>query len=263
MEQKKTNKGLVAAVIIISVLIVLLLAATVLLVFGENFGLNVKSLFRQEPTTEPHTVFVMTDPVETTATAEPTTQEPEYEVPDILGMKATDAYLALNHAGVRFEVKREYSEAVKAEHVLRQEPEAGEMIKDSEKVLVIISKGVDETGTTPPPTTQPSTQPTTKKGDKQSSSSSGEYILDGSDRRYVSRSEVTPLNEQQLTYALNEIYARRGRKFNSQELQAYFNSKSWYKGTISPSQFDEGSLNEYEAANVQTILTVMVERGYR
>ena len=37
--------------------------------------------------------------------------------------------------------------------------------------------------------------------------------------------------------ARNEIYARHGRKFNDSELQAYFNSKSWYKGTVNPEDF--------------------------
>ncbi len=71
------------------------------------------------------------------------------------------------------------------------------------------------------------------------------------------------MSEKQITYALNEIYARRGRKFKSADLQAYFNSKPWYKGTIEPSQFDENSLNQYEKANVQIILSVMREKGYR
>ena len=190
-------------------------------------------------------------------TAEPTTEAPTYSVPYVVGMTAKDAYYELNDAGVTYTVKREYSENVKPETVMGQEPEEGFVTPD-QTVLIIISKGTDQ-----PDTTVPST---TKKSDKDKQTTTapaGEYVLAGSDSRYIDRSEVANMNEKQLTLALNEIYARKGRRFNSSELQAYFNSKSWYNGTISPSQFDENSLNKYEKANVQTILAVMREKGYR
>ena len=98
---------------------------------------------------------------------------------------------------------------------------------------------------------------------KSSSGSSGDYILSGSDSRYISKLELTFMSKDKLTLALNEIYARHGRKFDTPSIQAYFNSKSWYHGTISPSDFDESSLNEYEDANVQTIVSVMRSRGFR
>ena len=254
--QPKSNKGLIAVMVLIIVLILILSCGVGYLLFGEQLGLP--KLFAPQETTAPTTEEVTTAVV---TTDEPTTAEPEWEVPDTVGMKAHDAYTALNHAGTRFQIKREYSKEVDAEYVISQEPEPGTMIKDSEKVLVIISKGVDQPNTKPRPTQ--STTGATAPTKKQSSGTSGDYILDGSDKRYVSFSEVTPLSEWQMTIALNEIYARRGRKFSTPELQEYFNSKSWYKGTISPSDFNEGSLNKYEAANVQTILAVMTERGYR
>jgi hypothetical protein len=71
------------------------------------------------------------------------------------------------------------------------------------------------------------------------------------------------MDEQELTLALNEIYARHGRRFNSAELQKYFDAQSWYHGTISPDRFDDNVLTETEEANVRTILSVMAEKGYR
>ena len=58
---------------------------------------------------------------------------------------------------------------------------------------------------------------------------------------------------QEINYAKNEIYARHGRQFASKELQDYFNSKSWYNGTISPSSFNESVFNDYERKNIQTL----------
>lgn len=81
-----------------------------------------------------------------------------------------------------------------------------------------------------------------------------DYIIPESDSRYLSREELSGLSLQQLNYAKNEIYARRGRLFNSAELQNYFNSKSWYCGSIAPADFDSVvTLNEYEIANASLL----------
>ena len=81
-----------------------------------------------------------------------------------------------------------------------------------------------------------------------------DYIIPDSDSRYLSREEISRLSLQQINYAKNEIYARRGRLFNSVELQNYFNSKSWYYGSIAPADFDSVvTLNEYEIANASLL----------
>lgn len=79
------------------------------------------------------------------------------------------------------------------------------------------------------------------------------YILYDSDRRYISASEIAQLTLQEVNYAKNEIYARRGRIFQSQELSDYFGQKNWYWGYISPEQFSENLLNAYETANVAAL----------
>ena len=65
------------------------------------------------------------------------------------------------------------------------------------------------------------------------------------------------MTPQQICYAKNEIYARHGRKFQSSELTAYFNSQPWYQGTIEPEDFTEDTVNmlfnEYEKVNVRFI----------
>ena len=252
-EKEGVGTGIKVAFGIIITLIVLLSAAVGLVLFGDSFGINVKSLFVQETTAAPTEM-----PTVIVTTAEPTTQAPTYSVPYVVGMTAKDAYYELNDAGVKYSIRREYSETVKAEVVLGQEPESGYVTGD-ETVIIIISKGVDRPDTTVPPTTKDD-----KKKEKETTApASGDYLLNNSDKRIIDRSEVENMSEKQITYALNEIYARRGRKFKSADLQAYFNSKPWYKGTIEPSQFDENSLNQYEKANVQIILSVMREKGYR
>lgn len=84
-----------------------------------------------------------------------------------------------------------------------------------------------------------------------------EFILPGSDSRYLTEQDLIGLTAEQLRLARNEIYARHGRKFRDEALQSYFDSKAWYVGTIEPDQFkDQSMLNEYEKKN----LTVIQER---
>lgn len=95
--------------------------------------------------------------------------------------------------------------------------------------------------------------------------SAGEYICSGSDMRYLSEQEVAALSLQAVCYAKNEIYARHGRMFASQELQEYFGEKSWYTGIIKPEDFSDQVFNKYEQANI--ILLVerefeLAEKGY-
>lgn len=85
------------------------------------------------------------------------------------------------------------------------------------------------------------------------SSASSDYVLPGSSSQYLSASDVKNLSSYQLMIARNEIYARHGRKFNDSELQAYFNGKSWYKGTVNPEDFSTSVFNDCEIKNIQLI----------
>lgn len=79
---------------------------------------------------------------------------------------------------------------------------------------------------------------------------SSSYVLEGSDSRYITDEEVAALTADEMQLAINEIYARHGRKFSMKEYRDYFNSQSWYKGTVEPDKFNEGVLNAYENANI-------------
>ncbi len=81
----------------------------------------------------------------------------------------------------------------------------------------------------------------------------GDYLIPGSDTRYVTEADLSRLTWQQCTLARNEIYARHGRKFATKEIADYFNSKSWYSGTIEAEAFSESVLSEIERSNVNYI----------
>ena len=87
-----------------------------------------------------------------------------------------------------------------------------------------------------------------------------EYIFPYANERLITRGEYESLDAATLRLAINEIYARHGRQYDTQDLNAYFSSKSWYRPQYSKSEFDKIEsqvLNSYERENVK-ILT-----GYR
>ena len=86
------------------------------------------------------------------------------------------------------------------------------------------------------------------------SAAADEYILPDSSTRYLTGTDIAGLTSEELRLARNEIYARHGRKFKDEALQAYFNSKSWYAGTIEPERFsDDALLNDVERKNLELI----------
>ena len=76
------------------------------------------------------------------------------------------------------------------------------------------------------------------------------YLFEDSSYRLLEYEDISTISTADIRIAKNEIYARHGRKFSSEDLQQYFSQLPWYQGTIEPDQFDENSLNEIERANV-------------
>lgn len=90
-----------------------------------------------------------------------------------------------------------------------------------------------------------------------------EFILPNSDSQFLKDSDLKGFSSEDCRLARNEIYARHGRIFKDVELQNYFNSKSWYNGTIKPEDFSESILNEYETANRDLIVAYEKQHNFR
>lgn len=82
------------------------------------------------------------------------------------------------------------------------------------------------------------------------------YILPESDKRYLSTEDLAGLDQAMLRLARNEIYARHGRKFQSEDLNVYFSQQPWYHGYLSEGQFDDSVFNVYEKANLELIKSI-------
>ena len=130
------------------------------------------------------------------------------------------------------------------------EPPAEETAIASEAIPTAASSQESTIQPTAPPYQYPGDiyQPTAPTGQQLVEYS--QYVIPDSGTRYLTAADLAGLSKDQLRLARNEIYARHGRTFNDEELQAYFNSQSWYRGTVAPDDFDTAVLNEYEKANL-------------
>lgn len=85
------------------------------------------------------------------------------------------------------------------------------------------------------------------------------YFIADSDTRVIEEGDYSYMTWQELCYAKNEIYARHGYIFKSQELQDVFESKQWYKKS---KKFTKNpTLSKIEAKNVETLREAEMEAG--
>ncbi|MBA5762478.1 YARHG domain-containing protein [Vibrio sp. 404] len=78
--------------------------------------------------------------------------------------------------------------------------------------------------------------------------SESEYLMALSSLRLLTQEELQGYNSQELRLMRNEIFARHGYRFKSQDLTRFFSEKSWYKPTTT-----EVTLSSIEAENVKLI----------
>lgn len=89
---------------------------------------------------------------------------------------------------------------------------------------------------------------------RQSPPASG-FIFPDSDRRLLTAAEISRLSPVELRTARNEIFARRGRYFKSDDLKQHFSAFAWYR----PYTWDP-PLNAIERQNVQMLLNAEQHR---
>ena len=109
---------------------------------------------------------------------------------------------------------------------------------------------------TRPVQTQPQTQAPAQTQAQQTAAEGG-YILAESSQRALTEGDVSGMSYDDMQMAINEIYARHGRKFGSSGIQSYFESQPWYQGSVEPEQFDESVFSYTEQQNIQFLLQKM------
>jgi hypothetical protein len=133
------------------------------------------------------------------------------------------------------------------------EEEEGTESKETEATAeAVADRSVPSTESKPEPETETETE-----------EEISEYILEFSDSKYLTEDDLEGFDADMCRIARNEIYARHGRMFDDEELQAYFDSLSWYEPKIPAADFEESMLNDYEMANRDLIVEYEKEMGYR
>lgn len=241
-KQKKGNKLFVAIIVCGSIIITAaIIFATI--IFGKNCASG--------GSVSPTEATSVTDPTApTTATAE------TFEVPDVLGYPEEDAVSTLESLGFKVSILKQNSDLVDEGRVIDQSPKSGNRIEAGGTVTLSVSLGSEDSTEeeTGEPTEATEETETEAKTETEAERTISYYILPESDQRYLDYTDIADISGFDLVLARNEIYARHGRKFDSAEVQEYFNKCTWYNGTTEPENFDESVLNAYERANVDFIL---------
>lgn len=76
------------------------------------------------------------------------------------------------------------------------------------------------------------------------------YVIYDSDVRNLTYDDIQYLAKDDIRLAKNEIYARHGYIFKSDDLNEYFNQRWWYMPKYTSDTFDESVFNEYEKHNI-------------
>lgn len=86
-------------------------------------------------------------------------------------------------------------------------------------------------------------------------------IFQDSSVRLLLQAEAEALNDEELRYAINELYARHGYIFKDENLGAYYRQYDWYKPTIQAENFSSDIFNEIEMANIRLLQAEREKRG--
>ena len=78
-------------------------------------------------------------------------------------------------------------------------------------------------------------------------------IFPDSSSQIIDAARIKALSDADLKYAINEIYARHGYIFKSDDLKNYYKQFSWYHESVPASQFTTSMFNSTEHANVDAM----------
>ena len=87
------------------------------------------------------------------------------------------------------------------------------------------------------------------------------FILPNSNVSDLKDEEVAALLNDDLRLAINEMYARHGYKFKSEDLQNYFNGKTWYKNENKTEDVVKAEFSEVETRNMVKLTNERSKRG--
>lgn len=85
-------------------------------------------------------------------------------------------------------------------------------------------------------------------------SASALYLMQDSADRYLEVSDIEGYSRDEIQMIINEIYAKHGREFHTQENIDYFSAQDWYEPVVGKSDEEiANEFNAYEKANVELL----------
>lgn len=78
-------------------------------------------------------------------------------------------------------------------------------------------------------------------------------IFPDSSESYLSEEDAKMLSDEELRYAINEIYARNGYVFKDEGLRKYYEKYDWYVKAVDAGNFSMDSFNPVEKANLEVL----------
>ena len=250
-EPPKNNKALIAVIITVASIFVVGILAVVAFALSSNnsgSGFGIFATTTAAPTTDPPTeppTEPTTEPKTEPKTEPPT--EPVIHVPNVEGMKSTDAYNIIAESGLKYQTSFEFSNSVPADYVISQSPAEDKKAKEGDTVSLTISRGVVPTE---PPTV-------IVISDGGSGTNDGPFDIYGlrPSSRYLSRSDISWMNKEQIQLAINAIYAKYGLTFTKEPYKSYFGAISSYNPRTKNTDAIEAGMNRYEKENLKVMGT--------
>lgn len=92
----------------------------------------------------------------------------------------------------------------------------------------------------------------------------GDYLFP-TDSTYIAYADLNGRSKEEVGLIRNEIYARYGYNFQTEDVRDFFMGKSWYYPVegVNASTFGPENMNAYERKNLETIIAYEKEKGWR
>lgn len=87
------------------------------------------------------------------------------------------------------------------------------------------------------------------------------YIFPKSNKEIIESEQIEALNYYEKKLARAELLARHGVIFQDQDIQSYFDTKSWYQRKQKEEEFDLNKFNDYEKENARMFQEYLEEDG--
>lgn len=92
-------------------------------------------------------------------------------------------------------------------------------------------------------------------------------IFPNSSTEEISEEEIKKLTDEELRYAINEIWARHGYIFSTPEILKYYRQFDWYEEKVPSSEWNKNGqnyyLNDIEKTNINRMTKERDSRGYQ